>query len=128
MAPGTDIAAARSSQAPLDEFWGAYPNNAYYAFMGAPAWRRPTLPAAAPPLVREYFVKQAGWATPSAALLKATLINGTRRLTGRDAIAALAGEPNFTRASAGPTWRTVFPVQCLRISDLNSSIHGRRPR
>jgi len=46
-------------------------------------------------LVREYFIKQEGWATPSAALLKATLINGTRRLTGYDAVADLAGEPNF---------------------------------
>lgn len=94
VAPGTDIAAARSSQAPLYEFWGAYPNNSYYAFMGGTSMAAPYVAGCAA-LVREYFVKQAGWATPSAALLKATLVNGTRRLTGRDAIAALAGEPNF---------------------------------
>ena len=94
VAPGTDIAAARSSQAPLYKFWGAYPNNPSYAFMGGTSMAAPYVAGCAA-LVREYFIKQAGWATPSAALLKATLINGTRRLTGYDAVADLAGEPNF---------------------------------
>jgi serine protease AprX len=94
VAPGTDIAAARSSQAPLYKFWGAYPNNAYYAFMGGTSMAAPYVAGCAA-LVREYFIKNAGWSTPSAALLKATLINGTKRLTGHDAIAPLPGEPNF---------------------------------
>src|SRR5262249_9119065 len=46
-------------------------------------------------LVREYFRKREGWETPSAALLKATLINGTRRLKGPDAEAEIVGDPNF---------------------------------
>jgi hypothetical protein len=46
-------------------------------------------------LVREWYRKKGKWATPSAALLKATLINGTQRITGDDAVAALTGEPNF---------------------------------
>ena len=46
-------------------------------------------------LVREWYRKQGNWATPSAALLKATLINGTQRITGADAVAELAGDPNF---------------------------------
>jgi hypothetical protein len=46
-------------------------------------------------LVREWYRTQGGWATPSAALLKATLINGTRRITGTDAVAPLNGDPNF---------------------------------
>jgi subtilisin family serine protease len=34
VAPGTDIAAARSKDAPLHRFWGAYPKNNKYGFMG----------------------------------------------------------------------------------------------
>lgn len=94
VAPGTDMAAARSSQAPLYKFWGAYPNNPLYAFMGGTSMAAPYVAGCAA-VVREYFIKHRGWATPSAALLKATLINGTKRLTGYDAVAALDGEPNF---------------------------------
>jgi serine protease AprX len=45
-------------------------------------------------LVREWYAKQAAWPEPSAALLKATLINGTSRMKGWDAIAKLEGDPN----------------------------------
>jgi serine protease AprX len=94
VAPGTDIAATRSRQAPLFKFWGAYPNNPAYAFMGGTSMAAPYVAGCAA-LVREYYQKTAGWQTPSAALLKATLINGTVRMTGKDAVAKIEGEPNF---------------------------------
>jgi subtilisin family serine protease len=94
VAPGTDIAATRSSEAPLFKFWGAYPNNPYYAFMGGTSMAAPYAAGCAA-LVREYYQKREKWESPSAALLKATLINGTARMTGKDAIAPLEGEPNF---------------------------------
>ncbi|HET8736569.1 MAG TPA: S8 family serine peptidase, partial [Pricia sp.] len=34
VAPGTDIASTRSAQAPTSNFWGPYPKNRKYAFMG----------------------------------------------------------------------------------------------
>lgn len=94
VAPGTDIAAAKSKDAPLYKFWGAYPNNDLYGFMGGTSMAAPYVAGCAA-LVREWYRKHGNWATPSAALLKATLINGTNRITGADAVAELAGDPNF---------------------------------
>jgi hypothetical protein len=46
-------------------------------------------------LVREWYRAKANWQKPSAALLKATLINGSRRIAGMDSVADPPGEPNF---------------------------------
>ena len=94
VAPGTDIAAARSKDAPLRRFWGAFPGNARYGFMGGTSMAAPYVAGCAA-LVREWLRTQGGWATPSAALIKAALINGTVRITGQDSVAELLGEPNF---------------------------------
>jgi subtilisin family serine protease len=93
VAPGTDILSTKSSVAPLANFWGPFPGNPKYAFMGGTSMATP-LVAGCAALVRQYFVQQRQH-KPSAALLKAALINGTRRLTGVDAIAARDGDPNY---------------------------------
>jgi serine protease AprX len=94
VAPGTDIASTRSRDAPLAHFWGAYPNNPRYAFMGGTSMACP-IAAGCLALIRQYYRQQRNHDTPSAALLKATLINGTLPLTGDDAVAPVTGFPNY---------------------------------
>ena len=91
--PGTDIASTKSSRAPLRNFWGPYPENANYAFMGGTSMAAP-LVAGCAALVREYYVSNRNH-EPSAALLKATLINSTKWLTGADAVADFPSAPNY---------------------------------
>ncbi len=93
VAPGTDIVSARSSQAPLSNFWGALAGNARYAYMGGTSMAAPLVSGCAA-LVREYYETTRNH-KPSAALIKATLISGTTWLTGADATAPAAGTPNY---------------------------------
>lgn len=93
VAPGTDIASAKSSRAALRQFWGPYPGNSRYAFMGGTSMAAP-LVAGCAALAREYYVTDRAH-EPSAALLKATLINSTRWLQAPDAVADHPDLPNF---------------------------------
>lgn len=93
VAPGTDIVSTRSSQAPLRNFWGAFPgHNNRYAYNGGTSMACP-LVAGCAALVREYYART-DW-SPSAALVKASLINGTAVMMGVDATAAPLGFPGY---------------------------------
>lgn len=93
VAPGTDIASTRSSLAPDANYWGPHPAFPRYAFDGGTSMAAP-LVAGCAALVRQYYVATRG-IEPSAALLKATLINSTVWLQGKDAVAPSLGTPNY---------------------------------
>lgn len=79
VAPGTWILSVRAAQAPDGSFWG--PFNSDYAFMGGTSMATP-LTAGAAALVREWLGKERGVSNPSAALMKAIIMNGATQLPG----------------------------------------------
>lgn len=86
VAPGTDILSCRSSRAPQRSFWGSHPTNAHYAFMGGTSMATPIVSGCAA-VVRQYYRTERAH-DPSAALVRATLINGARWLSGADSNAS----------------------------------------
>jgi serine protease AprX len=112
VAPGTDIASAKSSLAPIENFWGPYPKQAphdpHYAFDGGTSMATP-LVAGCAILVRQYYTDVRKHA-PSAALLKATLINGTVWLAATDSTAPKPGRPNYHQGHGRLDMRLALPA------------------
>ncbi len=79
VAPGTWVLSVRATQAPDGSFWA--PFNQDYAYMGGTSMATP-LSAGGAAIVREWLNKARGLAAPSAALLKAVIINGATQLPG----------------------------------------------
>ncbi len=77
VAPGTFIISARSSMT-SGEGWGIFDDN--YIYMGGTSMSTPVTAGSAA-LVREYYTEVENVSNPSAALIKATLINGAFNLT-----------------------------------------------
>jgi PGF-pre-PGF domain-containing protein len=77
VAPGTYIISTRSTMPDANYSWGVV--NSYYAYGGGTSMATP-LTAGTAALVRQYYVKYE-YISPSAALLKATLINGAANMS-----------------------------------------------
>jgi subtilisin family serine protease len=80
VAPGTFILSTRS-RATSDTGWATTADDLYY-FMGGTSMATP-LVAGCAALVREFLIKERGLQMPSAALVKALLINGARNINGQ---------------------------------------------
>jgi subtilisin family serine protease len=76
VAPGSNIVSTRYPGASTG--WGVY--NAYYLYMGGTSMATP-LVAGGSAVVREFYADTHGISNPSAALVKATLINGAHDMT-----------------------------------------------
>jgi serine protease AprX len=137
VAPGTDIISTRSDSAPDDNFWGLVDDNPAYAYMGGTSMACP-LVAGCAALVRQYFVDHRD-TSPSAALLKATLVNGARWLTGEDSLADRDARPNFHQGFGAVNLTTTIPnptepdlalefVDCWETPNLQLGETGERRR
>ena len=78
VAPGTNILSTRSSRCLRDQDGGVY--NPYYMWMGGTSMSTP-LVAGASALMREYLMGVKGYANPSAALIKAALLNSAQDIS-----------------------------------------------
>lgn len=125
VAPGTDIASTKSSIAPVSNFWGPYPKNRMYAFMGGTSMSAPIVAGFAV-LIREYFEKEFSY-HPSAALLKATIINSTRMLCGDDSLADHAFIPNFHQGFGCVDMKNAIPNQLQKKLKLAFVDSWKRP-
>jgi hypothetical protein len=74
VAPGTNILSARSHAPGAEELFGAY--DQHYVYCSGTSMATP-LVAGATALIRQWYVDHQATSGPSAALIKATLINGT---------------------------------------------------
>ncbi len=79
VAPGTWVLSVRAAQAPDGSYWA--PFNQDYAYMGGTSMATP-LSAGGAAIVREWLNKARSIAAPSAALLKAIIVNGATQLPG----------------------------------------------
>lgn len=107
VAPGTDICSTRASAAAAGSFWGLAPGGPRYAYLGGTSMAAPAV-AGCCALIRQWYGRLG--VEPSAALVKATLVNGTRWLTGSDADPYLSSAPNNEQGFGCVDMRTTLPA------------------
>ncbi|HRT05385.1 MAG TPA: S8 family serine peptidase [Kiritimatiellia bacterium] len=128
VAPGTDIVSTRSRRA-TDTGWGIGPNT-NYLYMGGTSMATPLMAGAAG-LARQWVTTAGGITNPSAALLKALLLNGARDMAPGQYLSGTKQEI-FARPDKSQGWghvdlyNALQPAtnQFLDLYDTNSLATG----
>ncbi len=128
VAPGTDIISCRSHAPGARSFWGTH-SNTNYLFCGGTSMSCP-LTAGAAALVRQYFMDRRGMTSPppSAALIKAMMVNGAKSITpGQYGTGSTREVPTPPRPNNVEGWgqvnleSTLFPPEPVRILAIDST-------
>lgn len=126
VAPGTDVISCRSRRA-SGSAWGLHPNT-NYMFSGGTSMATPLMAGFAS-LVRQFYMEWRGMTNPSAALVKATIINGGRSLSpGQYGTNATREIPPAPRPNNAEGWgqpdllETLFPSGNRKLSACDTNV------
>jgi len=123
VAPGTFILSTRS-RATVDDGWAPSADPLYY-HLGGTSMATP-LVAGCVALVREYLVQERTMAEPSAALVKAMLINGARNIAGQYVPSEAGVIPNnaegFGRVDVAATIGPFAPGEDVILNDETTAL------
>ena len=130
VAPGTDIISTRTRKVAATG-WGTVSGNTNYIYMGGTSMATP-LTAGAAGLARQWVTTTGGITNPSAALLKALLINGARNMAPGQYLSGSKQEIATARPDKSQGWghvdlyNTLQPAsnQFLNLVDTNSLSTG----
>jgi hypothetical protein len=128
VAPGTVILAARSSPSSPAAHLQETAFGGHYTYQSGTSMAAPVVAGAAA-IVRQHYVAEHGH-QPSAALLKATMINGTQWISTQTAADDAVGKPNFHQGFGRLNLRETLPLPGnpegfrLRFADINRGDPG----
>jgi subtilisin family serine protease len=118
VAPGTFILSTRSRKlSPNQTAWSPFPSSKNYFYMGGTSMATP-LTSGAVAVLRQFLREWVGYASPSAALLKATLIAGCTKLSGYSLASQISDNAQgFGRVNIDAIVDPQAPVQVYFLDD-----------